>query len=75
MTRLENPITGLQTSRRNLARMGAIVASAIIAKTTPAAADPFRCWMISSVGANIIDVGAKIAMLRAGRFHPTLIVF
>jgi hypothetical protein len=37
----ENPLTGLQTSRRNLARIGAIVASAIIAKTTPAAADLF----------------------------------
>ncbi len=59
MPALENPPTGLQTSRRNLVRMGAIVASgiiakttvasAIIAKTTPAAAadcgtrDPTRC--------------------------------
>ncbi len=41
MTPLENQLTGLQTSRRNLARIGAMVASAIIAKTTPAAADYF----------------------------------
>jgi hypothetical protein len=41
MTPLENPLTGLQTSRRNLARIGAIVASVIIAKTIPAAADHF----------------------------------
>jgi len=38
MSRLENPPTGLQSSRRNLIRIGAIVASAIIAKTTSAAA-------------------------------------
>jgi Hint domain len=39
MSRLEDPSTGLQSSRRNLIRIGAIVASAIIAKTTSAAAD------------------------------------
>ena len=33
--------TGLRSSRRNLIRMGAVVASAIIAKTTPVAADRF----------------------------------
>jgi hypothetical protein len=33
----ENPLTGLQSSRRNLIRISAIVASAIIAKITPAA--------------------------------------
>ncbi len=33
------PLTRLQTSRRNLIRMSAIAASAIIAKVTPAAAD------------------------------------
>ena len=38
----ESPPTGLRSSRRNLIRMGAVVASAIIAKTTPAAADRFR---------------------------------
>jgi Hint domain len=42
MSGLEDPSTGLQSSRRNLIRIGAIVASAIIAKTTPAAADDFR---------------------------------
>ena len=39
MPGLEKPLTGLQCSRRNLIRISAIVASAIIAKTTPAAAD------------------------------------
>jgi hypothetical protein len=38
----ENPPTGFQSSRRNLIRIGALVASAIIAKTTSAAADGFR---------------------------------
>jgi hypothetical protein len=38
MSGLENPPTGLRSSRRNLIRIGAIVASAIIAKTTSAAA-------------------------------------
>ena len=42
MARLENLPKGLQSSRRNLIRIGAIVASAIIAKTTSAAADDFR---------------------------------
>src|SRR5215472_10061269 len=38
MSGLENPPTGLRSSRRNLIRIGAIVASAIIAKTTSGAA-------------------------------------
>jgi hypothetical protein len=42
MSAAESPPTGLQSSRRNLIRMGAVVASAIIAKTTPVAADRFR---------------------------------
>ena len=42
MSGLENPSTGLQRSRRNLIRIGAIMASAIIAKTKLAAADDFR---------------------------------
>jgi len=46
MSRLENPPAGLQVpaviSCRNLIRIGAIVASAIIAKTTSAPADDFR---------------------------------
>jgi hypothetical protein len=39
---LQNPPTGLQSSRRNLMRIGAIVASALITKATTAAADGFR---------------------------------
>ena len=42
MSTPENPPTGLRSSRRNLIRMGAVVASAMIAKTTPVAADGFR---------------------------------
>jgi Hint domain len=42
VSRLEDPSTGLQSSRRNLIRIGAIVASAIIAKATSAAAGDFR---------------------------------
>ena len=42
MSTREDPPAGVQSSRRNLIRMGAIVASAIIAKTTTAAADGFR---------------------------------
>ena len=42
MPGLEKPPAGLQSSRRNLIRIGAIVASAIIAKTTSAAADDFH---------------------------------
>ena len=34
MANAENPLTGLQSSRCNLIRIGAIVASAVIAKTT-----------------------------------------
>src|ERR1700745_3969790 len=49
MTPLENPLTGPQTSRRNLARIGAIAASAIIAKTTPAEAGPFS-WLVDLFG-------------------------
>ncbi|MGC1889166.1 MAG: Hint domain-containing protein [Stellaceae bacterium] len=37
----EKPITGFQRSRRNLMRMGAVAASALIAKATTAAADDF----------------------------------
>ena len=42
MSRLQNLPSGFQSSRRNLIRIGAIVASAIIAKATSAAADDFR---------------------------------
>ena len=42
MSRLENLTEGLQSTRRNLIRIGAIAATAIIAKTTSAAADDFR---------------------------------
>ena len=37
----ENAVTSFQSSRRNLIRMGAIVASVPIAKATTAAADDF----------------------------------
>lgn len=42
MAMLQNPPTGLQSSRRNLMRMGAIAASVLIAKATTAAAHDFR---------------------------------
>jgi Hint domain len=42
MSTSESPPTRLRSSRRNLIRMGAVVASAIIAKTTPVSADRFR---------------------------------
>ena len=42
MSGLENPPTELQRSRRNLIRIGAILASAIIAKATSATADDGR---------------------------------
>jgi hypothetical protein len=42
MAMLRNPRTGLQTSRRNLIRIGAIAASAALAKTTIARADDFQ---------------------------------
>ena len=42
MPDLENPLTGLRRSRRNLIRISAIAAAAIIAKTKSAAADDFR---------------------------------
>lgn len=42
MSTRESPPTGFRNSRRNLIRMGAVVASAIIAKTTPVAAERFR---------------------------------
>ena len=40
----ENPVTSFESSRRNLIRIGAIAASALIAKTTTAAANDFRRW-------------------------------
>jgi len=42
MSTLRNPPTPLQSSRRNLIKMSAILASAIIAKIAPATADDFR---------------------------------
>ena len=42
MSMLQDPPTGLQSSRRNFMRMGAIAASALIAKAKTAAADNFR---------------------------------
>jgi hypothetical protein len=42
MPDLENPLTGLRRSRRNLIRISAIAAAAMIAKIKSAAADDFR---------------------------------
>ena len=42
MSDLENPLTGLRRSRRNLIRISAIMAAAVIAKTKSAAADDFH---------------------------------
>jgi Hint domain len=42
MPDLENPLTGLRRSRRNLIRISTIAAAAMIAKTKSAAADDFR---------------------------------
>lgn len=42
MSRRESTLTDLQRSRRNLMRMGAVLASAIIAKTTTVAAEDFN---------------------------------
>ena len=42
MSRPDRPLTDLQRSRRNVMRMGAIVASAIVARTTTAMADDFQ---------------------------------
>ena len=42
MPDLENPLTGLRRSRRNLIRIGAIATAAMIAKTKSAAADDFH---------------------------------
>ena len=41
MLTLKSPPTGLRASRRNLIRMGAVVASAVITKTTPVSAGRF----------------------------------
>jgi Hint domain len=42
MSRPDSPLTDLQRSRRNLMRMGAIIASAIVAKTSAATAEDFQ---------------------------------
>src|SRR6516164_4878562 len=66
MSGLEIPPTGLQSSRRNLIRIGAIVASAIIAKTMSAAArdrdDDDSDW----------DRDRKIEDLAVGDLLPTI---
>ena len=45
----KNPPAGLTTSRRNLARMSALVGVAMVAKAAPAAAGPFH-WLAELFG-------------------------
>jgi hypothetical protein len=84
MTRLDNLPTGLQSSRRNLIRIGAIVASAIIAKTTSATADDdrdrdrdrdrhrhFQCFLKGTT-VRTADGDRKIEDLAVGDLLPTL---
>src|SRR6516164_4482890 len=87
MSGLENPPTGLQSSRRNLIRIGAIVASAIIAKTTAATADDdrddfdddrdrhrhkhFHCFLKGTT-VRTADGDRKIEDLAVGDLLPTI---
>jgi len=87
MSGLENPPTGLQSSRRNLIRIGAIVASAIIAKTTAATADDdrddfdddrdrhrhkhFHCFL-KGTALRTADGDKKIEDLAVGDLLPTI---
>jgi Hint domain len=80
---LENPL-GLQNSRRNLIRIGALVASAIIAKTTPAAADrddgdededdrhKHRHCFLKGTTIRTADGDRKIEDLAVGDLLPTV---
>ena len=45
----KTPPAGLHISRRNLARMTALVGAATVAKATPAAAGPFH-WLADLFG-------------------------
>jgi hypothetical protein len=80
MSRLEHPSSGLQSSRRNLIRIGAIVASAIIAKTTVAAADNnehehkhkhFHCFL-KGTKIRTAEGDRKIEDLAIGDLLPTV---
>jgi hypothetical protein len=82
MPGLEKPLTGLQCSRRNLIRISAIVASAIIAKTTPAAADNNdknkhhdhndRSCFVKGTAIRTVDGDRKIEDLAVGDLLPTV---
>jgi hypothetical protein len=75
MPALENPLICLQSSRRNLIRMSAIVASAIVAKTTPAAANDFHkdfhCFLKGTT-IRTADGDRKIEDLAVGDLLPTV---
>jgi hypothetical protein len=78
MPGLDNPLTGLQTSRRNLIRISAILASAIIAKTTPAVADKnhhhdhdHSCFLKGTT-IRTVDGDRKIEDLAVGDLLPTV---
>ena len=84
MSRLEDPSTGLRSSRRNLMRISALVASAIIAKTTSAAADDddfdwdedkhkhkhFHCFLKGTT-IRTADGDKKIEDLAVGELLPS----
>jgi hypothetical protein len=82
MPGLEKPLTGLQCSRRNLIRISAILASAIIAKTTPAAADNNdknkhhdhndRSCFVKGTAIRTVDGDRKIEDLAVGDLLPTV---
>ena len=70
MSMLQNPPTELQNSRRNLLRMGAIAASALLAKTTTAEAGDFLFFhwghhKHQNIGGNIGSLPAS----NGGDFH------
>jgi hypothetical protein len=78
MPSLDNPLTGLQTSRRNLIRISALLASAIIAKTTPAAADNDykykhdKSCFVKGTTIRTVDGDRKIEDLAVGDLLPTV---
>ena len=84
MPALENPVTGLQSSRRNLIRISALLASAIIAKTTPMAAannnnnnnnnnsNSDRSCFLKGTTIRTVDGDIKIEDLAVGDLLPTV---